>query len=241
MNDRSGVDAAALAPSDTEHVRPRPAWLTTPCPAWCDGMHDVADWGSDRVHMGRVGRVELMTMKFADYVGPGDEPNYAPQAIEIDLRQHYREAEPSVSFEIEAGGKDVPVLTLDEAQSFIHALAVAVVNELPPDQAKQFMTSLGVAMAGCLVEQRPEPVTPDCPPWCEEHNGGLLVDDGACYRDLKGQYGMAGMCMAGSEVAPRLWIEPANQNLTVDDGLELARDLLLQVAAARMERPPHAA
>ncbi|GIH22979.1 hypothetical protein Aph01nite_12890 [Acrocarpospora phusangensis] len=237
MNNSMGAndDADTSSPStdfapDTSPV----TWLTGDCPAWCDGLHAANEWGSDRLHMGHVGRVELLTMRFFNH-GSENAPRYLPRAIEINLAQQYREIEPRLTFEMDLGAKEVPELSLTEAQSFIAALAAAIVGELPLDQAKRLVTSLGVTIAGRLIGERPERATPECPPWCEDHTGGHRTDDGACCRDLQGEYGDIAMTECADMGAPALCVRPASQELTVDQAEELARDLLLQVAAARLK------
>ncbi|HZB30522.1 MAG TPA: hypothetical protein VE465_10185 [Streptosporangiaceae bacterium] len=72
----------------------RPAWLTGPCPSWCDrDDHSDADKYDDRRHAS-VYRLFTLTAAEPHDGHVADDDDAEPPKLEIFLEQHYRESEP---------------------------------------------------------------------------------------------------------------------------------------------------
>lgn len=115
----SGMSCVALA---------RPFWLHTPCPPWCDGIHEDSDLVVDRRHRSSWGkRITLSTMEPTRVeVGVVDDRvRYEPCLLDVRLDQAYREIEPRVRIE-EIHHRGRFILTLTEAERLSKALTQAV-------------------------------------------------------------------------------------------------------------------
>lgn len=223
MNERTGTDAAAASQTDLAPVN-LPTWLNEPCPVWCDNSHTDVDLDVDRRHMGTMGSVALTTMQ---YEKRGDR--FLPPSLDINLWRHYRETEPRVSIELDTGDEATPFLTLAEARRFLLAMAATVADVLPDDYADALAVLLPLTIVQGRIEKSAELATPECLPWCEEHNTG-------CHRDRAGEYGEVLMTHADADEGTRFWVIPSSPALTEDEALALALDVIKQVAAARMLR-----
>jgi hypothetical protein len=102
---------------------PLPYWLSEPCPPWCGSIipHEEGVMPADRAHTGDSYEIEL-TQVPADVCADGDGTILSsdPYVLIAALGQHYRECEPHVSVNIDAG-RDID-LTLAEAVRMAKAL-----------------------------------------------------------------------------------------------------------------------
>lgn len=116
--DRTEVQAAAAeALTQTAGTaKPAPAWLTTPCPAWCIDRHGEGDHPDDRLHVSRTLSQPLLTMDPVNY-GPPTEPDYRPLELTGSLTQHYLQAEARIVID-DTEFEFARYLTLDEAEGF---------------------------------------------------------------------------------------------------------------------------
>jgi hypothetical protein len=121
-----GVDQP---PSESPERVVRPRWQATPCPPWCQNVHQDGDHTADRLHAAILEPIEL-SLYDDGRAGDGSEPG----EVRVALAQHYRHAEPAVTLMMPAheledssvtGEMDL-ALTMAEARALHDRLAAAL-------------------------------------------------------------------------------------------------------------------
>jgi hypothetical protein len=161
------LEGTATAPANAGHPlgeSPLPYWLSEPCPAWCASLpHTNQDTGLIRAHRSG-GYSVLLTLESAAELydsGDPDVTGYAPKCIDLDMGQHYREAEPHLHLIFACDGE--PDLTLAEGAT------LAVVLTSMADSAGDMAAE---------AEDRPFWLAGSCPAWCTaSHSDGDDPDD----------------------------------------------------------------
>lgn len=104
-----------------------PFWQDTPCPPWCQGIHDDLDGIDDREHEWEDPRgLSLSTHGPVKYL---HSEKTRPTTLWINLVQGYRETEPRVHIHQGCGTAEEQVelsLTLAEAEKVIRRLTKAI-------------------------------------------------------------------------------------------------------------------
>jgi hypothetical protein len=143
---------------------PLPFWLTGTCPAWCTGLpHTNGDTDGMRVHHSGGYAVFLMLEPGGELYDSSDPDvtGYSAKAIDVMMRQHYRDAEPHLHFIFACD--DEPRLTLAEGAELAAVLTDAVGHAA--DLADE-------------TADRPFWLPGPCPAWCTaKHDDGDDPDD----------------------------------------------------------------
>lgn len=99
----------------------RPAWLTGPCPDWCDGIHGDHEMAADRMYYSPERTVQLHLVDMAKY----SDDDWQLEELRVYLQQHVQWAEPVVMVGI-GDVNGLPPMSLDEATELVGKLIDAL-------------------------------------------------------------------------------------------------------------------
>ena len=164
---------------------PLPFWLSRPCPAWCASLPHLSSHAyGERVHVSG-GHTVALTLEPGGELYDSRDPavtGHSPMCIDVELRQHYRDAEGHLRFTF--ANDDEPRLTLAEGNALAALLAQLA------DHAGD--------LTGKAVKERPFWLAGPCPAWCaESHNDGDHPDD----RRHAGAYHSVSLTMGDAYIA----------------------------------------
>lgn len=117
--------------TSAESAAPRPAWLTEPCPPWCNENHREQNYYGDRHHFAAVESIDL-SLYDVERTRGGSEPG----SLDLSVIQHYRAAEPDIDLVVPVGesansrrvtGETSLTLTVAEARQLRDRLTALLV------------------------------------------------------------------------------------------------------------------
>ncbi|WP_433688023.1 hypothetical protein ACQP0I_04190 [Micromonospora carbonacea] len=152
-----------------------PFWLTSSCPSWCEGEHDVDSFYDDRAHMPDLCEDAMVRVDLHLERATADRPEW----LELIVFRHYRESIGTIN--IAKSGNDGITLSPAEARTLADELrnlirasqAAPLPSELPstaaatqPDQPIPLRYERGTARYPC-----PHRIT-----WCDGHSKQEILD-----------------------------------------------------------------